>query len=428
MANKRNHSKQNKKQSQISPSVIFAFIVIATALIACVFGVVSLISGSESSLSDTTSTPSYLETSYGEFKASCAYAEIEMNDGGRIVLELYPDVAPITVANFLKLADEGFYDGLIFHRVISGFMIQGGDPEGTGYGGSDKEIFGEFASNGHENNLSHKRGVISMARSNDPNSASSQFFICHQDAISLDGSYAAFGTVISGMDVVDYIASVPTNADDKPFDNIVIKTIKVLQEPSEDNDIESAETTSSSDKEDVSDSYDDIQFKDEHAYAEIEMNDGGRIVLELYPDVAPITVANFLKLADEGFYDGLIFHRVISGFMIQGGDPEGTGFGGSDTEIFGEFASNGHENTLSHKRGVISMARSNDPNSASSQFFICHRDSTHLDGNYASFGIVVFGLDVVDAIASVPTNAAAKPLEDVVIKTIRVLKNIPEVE
>ncbi|MBR2651212.1 MAG: peptidylprolyl isomerase [Clostridia bacterium] len=142
---------------------------------------------------------------------------IEMEGGGKIELELYPEYAPETVKNFETLVKEGFYDGLTFHRVIPGFMIQGGDPLGTGFGGSEKKIKGEFRSNGFKKNtLKHERGVISMARSFMPDSASSQFFIMHADAPHLDGDYAAFGKVISGMDVVDEIAAVPTGASDRP--------------------------------------------------------------------------------------------------------------------------------------------------------------------------------------------------------------------
>lgn len=141
---------------------------------------------------------------------------IEMENGGKIEIELYPEHAPKTVKNFEKLVSEGFYDGLIFHRVIRGFMIQGGDPQGTGMGGSKEKIVGEFRANGHNNTLRHTRGVISMARAYDPNSASSQFFIMHEDAPHLDGQYAAFGKVVSGMDVVDEIASVPVGPNDRP--------------------------------------------------------------------------------------------------------------------------------------------------------------------------------------------------------------------
>ena len=154
---------------------------------------------------------------------------------------------------------------------------------------------------------------------------------------------------------------------------------------------------------------------------QIEMSDGGIIKIELNPEAAPITCANFEKLVSEGFYDGLIFHRVIAGFMIQGGDPTGTGMGGSDENIKGEFKINGIHNPLSHKRGVISMARSQRYNSASSQFFICHKDEgvAHLDGMYAAFGYVVYGMDVVDAIAAVETGKADKPTTDVVISSIK---------
>jgi peptidyl-prolyl cis-trans isomerase B (cyclophilin B) len=142
---------------------------------------------------------------------------IEMENGKKIELELYPDVAPISCENFEKLVKQGFYDGLIFHRVISGFMIQGGCPQGTGTGGPGWHIKGEFLANGVPNPLSHKRGVLSMARANNPDSAGSQFFIMHQDGVFLDGQYAAFGKVVSGMDVVDEIAAVQTNANDKPL-------------------------------------------------------------------------------------------------------------------------------------------------------------------------------------------------------------------
>ena len=154
---------------------------------------------------------------------------------------------------------------------------------------------------------------------------------------------------------------------------------------------------------------------------EITMENGGMIRLELDASAAPLTVANFEKLVRNGFYDGLIFHRVISGFMIQGGDPQGTGFGGSDETIKGEFLANGVPNPILHKRGVISMARSQNPDSASSQFFIMHEDGTFLDGQYAAFGRVVEGMDVVDAIAAVRTNAMDKPLEPQRMKTVRIV-------
>ncbi len=153
---------------------------------------------------------------------------IEMENGQKIELELYPDIAPITVKNFEKLVSEGFYDGLTFHRVIPGFMIQGGDPLGNGMGGAKENIKGEFRANGVNNTLKHTRGVISMARAFDPNSASSQFFIMHADAPHLDGQYAAFGKVTSGIEAVDEIASIPTDYNDRPKIAVRIKKAYIV--------------------------------------------------------------------------------------------------------------------------------------------------------------------------------------------------------
>ena len=152
---------------------------------------------------------------------------IEMEDGGKITAELYPEIAPISVNNFVSLIQKGFYDGILFHRVISGFMIQGGDPMGSGMGGPGYSIKGEFSSNGVKNDLSHKRGVLSMARAMDPTSAGSQFFIMHADGDFLDGQYAAFGQVIHGMDVVDHIAAAKTNSSDKPKEDQRMKKVTV---------------------------------------------------------------------------------------------------------------------------------------------------------------------------------------------------------
>ena len=152
-------------------------------------------------------------------------AIIEMENGGKMTLELYPEKAPITVKNFVDLAKKGFYNGIIFHRVIAGFMIQGGDPTGTG--GPGHTIKGEFAANGVPNDLKHTRGVISMARSYAPNSAGSQFFIMHANAPHLDGQYAAFGKMTDGFDVLDEIAAIPTNYADKPFIEQKMKSVTI---------------------------------------------------------------------------------------------------------------------------------------------------------------------------------------------------------
>ncbi len=153
---------------------------------------------------------------------------ITLDTGKQIKLELYPEIAPITVANFEELVKKGFYNGLVFHRVIEGFMIQGGCPDGTGMGGPGHQIKGEFAKNGVENNLKHTKGVISMARSGMPNSAGSQFFIMHENSPHLDGSYAAFGKVVEGQDVVDEIATCPTTSSDRPITPVVMQTVEIV--------------------------------------------------------------------------------------------------------------------------------------------------------------------------------------------------------
>ena len=157
-----------------------------------------------------------------------------------------------------------------------------------------------------------------------------------------------------------------------------------------------------------------------HPIVTITMEDGGIMKVELYPEIAPTTVNNFLDLVKKGFYDGIIFHRVIEGFMIQGGCPDGTGMGGPGYSIPGEFSSNGFKNDLKHTRGVLSMARSMNPNSAGSQFFIMVEDAPHLDGQYAAFGKVTEGMEEADRIVSVPRNMMDKPNEDQVIKTITI--------
>jgi len=156
--------------------------------------------------------------------------KITMENGDQMIAELYPEIAPKTVENFVSLVKKGFYNGLIFHRVIPGFMIQGGDPEGTGYGGPGYGIYGEFAMNGFKNDLSHTAGVLSMARSSDPNSAGSQFFIMVASANYLDGQYAGFGKLLEGLDVARRIVMVPTDMADKPLSPQVMKTVEMIEE------------------------------------------------------------------------------------------------------------------------------------------------------------------------------------------------------
>lgn len=336
---------------------------------------------------------------------------ITYNGEYEITVQLFPEVAPNTVNNFLELSSSGFYIDTPLHRIITDFVIQGGDPTGTGMSGADYNIQGEFLANGFSNPLSHERGVISMARSSDPNSASSQYFICHQDADFLDGSYAAFGGIIEGLDVLDILATVATDSNDTPIDALIITNVEVNMNGY---------------------TYDEVVVYDNSYYPAstyqndtnpvvvIEYEELGSITIELFPEIAPITVENFLTLIEDDFYTGIIMHRIIEGFMIQGGDPTGTGTSGSGTNILGEFRSNNVNNPLTHERGVISMARSSANDSASSQFFIVHADANFLDGNYAAFGVMIDGFDVLDKIASVDTNSSDKPLEDIVIKSITI--------
>lgn len=212
------------------------FIALVLSFMVLMIGGCKSQTSSTSSTSSTDSTASSEATKTPEVVAPSTDASkntikpvvtIEMEDGVKIKIELYPDVAPNTVNNFVSLVQKGFYNGLIFHRVIPGFMIQGGDPQGTGVGGPGYSIKGEFSSNGVNNTLKHTRGVISMARAQDPNSGGSQFFIMVADSAQLDGQYAAFGKVLEGMDEVDKIVSVDRNSSDKPNKDQKMKTVTV---------------------------------------------------------------------------------------------------------------------------------------------------------------------------------------------------------
>ena len=198
----------------------------------CLFVIFAFVGCAEKELPNHTDTENGKidGISFKETETVTETVKIEMVDGGIILVELYPEIAPITVKNFQKLVSEKFYDGIIFHRVIENFVIQGGDPTGTGYHGSDETIKGEFGINGVSNNLNHVAGVISMARSEDPDSASSQFFICHGDCRdSLDGRYAGFGKVIAGMSTVNKIATTETDFKDKPIKDQRISSIKFVE-------------------------------------------------------------------------------------------------------------------------------------------------------------------------------------------------------
>lgn len=392
------------KKSLISMLLVLAF-VLAMALCGC---------EEEAVIGDGTTLENAVATHY---------AVIEIEGYGTITAELYGNTAPITVKNFVELAESGYYNGLTFHRIINGFMMQGG-------AGAEKDaIVGEFKSNGYTNNLKHERGVLSMARTSKPDSASTQFFIMHDEAPHLDGEYAAFGKVISGMSVVDEICESVIVSDSNgtvpETHQPVIKSITILSGDTTITDTDEPDSGSTATEPgQILGDGDGATLETAVAthIVTIEIENYGMIKAELYGNTAPISVENFVALAESGFYDGLTFHRIIEGFMMQGGAPN------SDspalTPITGEFEANGITNNLKHERGVLSMARTNVKDSATSQFFIMHETSPHLDGNYAAFGMVIEGLDVVDAICEFakPTDGNGSIAADAqpVIRTITV--------
>jgi peptidyl-prolyl cis-trans isomerase B (cyclophilin B) len=397
---------------------------------------------------------------------------ITMEDGNVIKLELYPEYAPNTVCNFVALVEAKYYDGLIFHRVQKDFMIQGGDPAGTGSGESGFTIQGEFKENGYEKNeLKHEEGVISMARLGENTStgeknydtASNQFFIVDKtstnNTASLDGKYAAFGKVTEGIEHVHTYAARNTNASEKPYDTPKIKTVTVdtkgkdfpdpirsgsvlppdyLNNPTTAPTTTAAPTTSltattATTAAGTTTTVAPTTTEDysKRMTATITMEDGGKIVMALYPEKAPNTVQNFVDLVKNKFYNGLVFHRVIQDFMVQGGDKFGTGSSDLGWSIDGEYTENGcTTNDLSYDEGVVGMARTDDPNSASSQFFITTNanNKESLDGKYAAFAKVIEGMDVIKKIAAsvidgtVDANGDSinHPLNPPKIKTITV--------
>ena len=410
------------KKKLLSGMCLFAMLLAVTAC------------GKKEDTSDNKFTSKELLTQESEGLLSGRYGvEIEIEDYGTVALTLDADIAPVSVTNFINLANDDFYDGLTFHRIIDGFMMQGGAPVSADLEASIQNIQGEFASNGIKNDLAHTRGVISMARTPDPNSASSQFFIMHEDAPHLDGDYAAFGWVTSGIEVVDAICET-TQVEDMngtvlAKNQPVITDVRVLGEI-----IDATHTSGNNESTDtpVTNPTPDLLTRESENLLsgkhniEIEIENYGTIALTLDADIAPVTVTNFIDLVKEGFYNGLTFHRIIDGFMIQAGDPLGIGIGGSDRNIQGEFAQNGIENNLAHTRGVISMARSYLPDSASSQFFIMHQDAPHLDGAYAAFGQVTSGIEVVDAICEATqvedANGTVSAENQPKIKEIRIVE------
>lgn len=348
---------------------------------------------------------------YGEyFSDDNPIVKINFDTGESIYLELFYNYAPQSVLDFLYVIENGLYDNTLLDKVIPSNLIQFGNDIEVDFG-----VYGEFLYNNYNNPISFQRGIIGLVRDTDLYSANTQAFICMSNYDTLDGYFAAFGGIIKGFDVLDSFNSVDTDISHQPIDDIYIESIEIL----------SYGITDMDDFVQIDLDYQspDLYLDDSNPRVEITVSGYEEtIIVELFPDVAPVTVSNFLMLVNQEFYDGLIFHRIIDDFMIQGGDPLGTGAGGSSQSIFGEFKNNGFNNNLSHYDGVISMARNGyDYDSASSQFFIMDSDYNSLDGDYAAFGYVVSGLDIVHFISSVETDSNDKPLTDVIIESIRVI-------
>lgn len=332
------------------------------------------------------------------------YVEIKIKGYGTVSVTLDETVAPITVQNFLSLANNGYLNGTPFIRMQEGFVLQSGDAS------MSKTIKGEFNSNGWKNELSHKKGVLSMARTNDPDSASSQFFVMIDDYTGLDGEYAAFGWVTAGMNVIEALcADIKSTDFTEDYNGIYMGFLKESAYPI----MESVTVVGNNGVEYKEPTPVDKNLPSEPFQAEVSVNtDGhtlhnvaikikyyGTVNLTLDETVAPITVQNFLKIARSGAYNGKTFLRLQHGFVIQGGA------GASSETIKGEFSSNGIENNLLHKKGIISMARATNKNSATCQFFIMLDKSADLDGDYAAFGWVTSGMNIIEEISKDITKA-----------------------
>ena len=344
-----------------------------------------------SSCGETAAKPFDADVSVDTEGHSLHYVEIVFKNYGTVSLTLDATVAPITVDNFLKLAESGYYNNSYIGRVQQGFVMQNAEGKGTDC------IKGEFSANGVANGLKHKKGVISMARNGmSMNSASDQFFIMLTDYSGLDGEYAAFGWVTKGMNVVEAIADdIPTNAYEDSNGFLLeaympmIETVRVVgnngvPSPYEKPVPPAAEAFTPNLSIDT----------DGHALHTVEMSikGYGKVTMVLDETVAPITVNHFLELVKAGHYDGLSMLRVQNGFVAQLGDGEDV------DSIKGEFSSNGVENNLKHKKGVLSMARTSEKDSATDQFFIMLAANSSLDGEYASFGWVTSGMNILEYI------------------------------
>ena len=331
-------------------------------------------------------------------------------DAGSIVLDLLADVAPNHVGLFMTLAADGVFDGTTFHRMVARGVIQGGDP--LTKDPSRTDVYGRGGLNlvaAEPNEERHTRGAVSaVVIPGQPDSGGSQFFICVVDQPALDGEHTVWARVAEGMDVVTRISETPVDETGLAAERVTIRSVTIRDRPP-----------------DVPIAFTEETDADLAGYRAVLETDRGDIVVDLYPDRAPRHVRNFLRLAEEGVYDGMSFHRVVPGFVIQTGFLPSREAALTDRQQ-GLIESLEPEFTETrHVRGIVSMARGEELASASTSFFICTDTATELDGQYTVFGVVVEGLEVVDAIEAVPTDDDERPLERVALRTVRVTRRVP---
>lgn len=432
-------------------------------------------SGSSSEKENVTAPENVEIMNYTAPEKGDTIIEMEIKDYGTVKFRLFPEYADKGAENFIGLANDGYYDGLTFHRVISDFMIQGGDPLGTGQGG--KSLWGSSFDGGTDPHLIHVAGAVAYANSGSTASNGSQFYIVTgeqgltDDAFSyyenygyyfsenakeaykqnggtplLDGGYTVFGQVFEGLDIIYQIQYTATNASDKPFDDVIIDSVRAVEYNGE----ELKWHLSDYDYDDPT-THEVANFTSPEVGDEIinmNIKDYGEVKIRVFPEYLSDASENFIELAKQGYYDGLTFHRVINDFMIQGGDPNGNGTGGAS--VWGDKFDGGKYFNLIHAAGAVAYANSGSTATNGSQFFIvtgevCNDETLeqfeasgqtftdsakevyktvggypYLDGNYTVFGQVIDGLDIIFEIQNVETDDSDKPVEDVIIESMTV--------
>ncbi len=397
---------------------------------------------------------------------------MNIKDYGEVRIRLFPEYADKGVENFIGLAEKGYYDGLTFHRVINDFMIQGGDPEGTGMGG--ESIWGGEFDGGSDPHLINCAGALVYANSGSTATDGSQFYIVtgttyddadianmesyygikltdankeiykkYGGAPWLDGQYTVFGQVYSGLDVVFKVSKAAADGNDKPYNDIIMESVKVGEYDGEEVKFYPSDYDMDSIKAETIPVANFTPPEEGDTIVEMNIKDYGTVKIRFFPEYADKGVENFIEHAKEGYYDGLTFHRVINDFMIQGGDPEGNGTGGES--IWGGKFDGGTDPHLIHAAGAVAYANSGSTATNGSQFYIVtgqvysedeltsagyseeqtkiystQGGTPFLDGSYTVFGQVYDGLDVVFEIQKTETDDSDKPVEPVVIESMKV--------